>query len=116
MPFTLIFFKHQPRIGLEDNYISLKSRCQDVSKQQNMQQSNKPNLQHVVDLLQQLQQSKNTEDLPDVVQQLLMRCRGPVGDGQRKSATLSKCKSFSEGTNPTLQEEQHKALRARLQV
>ncbi|XP_071536675.1 uncharacterized protein [Panulirus ornatus] len=103
---------HQPRIGLEDNCTSLRSPYQDASKQQ----SNKPNLKHVMDLLQQLQQSKKSVDLPDVVQQLLMRCRGPVGDVQRESAALSKCKSFSEGTNPTLQEEQLKAFKSKLQL
>lgn len=88
----------------------------DATKQQTGQQKNKPDLQRMVDLLQQLQQSQNAVDMPDLVQQLLMRSAGALDSSTGNSAILSKCKSFTEGTNPVLQEEKRDALAARLKV
>ncbi|KAG7157655.1 G-protein coupled receptor Mth-like 10-like 2 [Homarus americanus] len=104
--------RNQPQYGLDDDCCSsFKSPGQDSSKQQR----SKPDLQRVVDLLQQLQLTNNSMDLPDLVQQLLLRSGGATDSGQ-SSLNLSKCKSFTEGTNPVVQEEQRKALTARLRL
>ncbi|KAG0712371.1 hypothetical protein GWK47_018623 [Chionoecetes opilio] len=79
------------------------------------QKSTKPNVQRVMDLLQQLQrQSRSSVDLPDLVQQLL-RCNGGSFEAAKRDPTiLSKCRSFTEGTYPELKDEQQRAIVAQL--
>ncbi|XP_069955164.1 uncharacterized protein [Cherax quadricarinatus] len=105
----------KPHFGLNCCSTGLQSPSQDVKKQPTEHQKNKPSLQRVMDLLHQLQRSKNSVDLPDLVQQLLLRSGESTDDWQNSSALL-KCKSFTEGTNPVVQEEQYTALAARLKL
>lgn len=81
------------------------------------QRRNKPNVQRVIDLLQQLQrESRSSVDLPDLVQQLL-KCSGGSCDAEKHpQATFSKCKSFTEGTFPELEIGQQKAIVSQLRV
>ncbi|XP_045594580.2 uncharacterized protein [Procambarus clarkii] len=94
-------------------FTTLKSANHEAKKEQIEKQNNKLDLQNVMDLLQQ---SKNSVDLPDLVQQLLLQSGGSVDDNEQRPSPFTKCKSFSEGTNPVLQEEQCMALDARLKL
>ncbi|KAK4307796.1 hypothetical protein Pmani_020465 [Petrolisthes manimaculis] len=89
----------------------------------------KPDLQRVMDLLQQLERSQSCMDLPDLVQQLLLKSGGGgssqgegIGEKQvmmRKHGTpgtLTKCRSFTEGADPQVEAQQHDALTARLRL
>lgn len=77
--------------------------------------TNKPNVQRVMSLLQQLQQqSRSSVDLPDLVQQLLRRNGDSVKGVEQEPGTLSKCRSFTEGTCPEIRNEQQRALVAQL--
>ena len=79
--------------------------------------TNKPNVQRVMNLLQQLQQqSQSSVDLPDLVQQLLRRNGDTFNGTEQKQATLSKCRSFTEGACPEIKDEQQRALVAQLKV
>lgn len=85
---------------------------------QTPQEKRKAELQRVVDLLQQLKETqRNSMELPDLVQQLLLRS-GALGGptAARETAKLSKCRSFTEGTDAGRQEDRHNALAARLRV
>lgn len=74
---------------------------------------NKPNVQRVMDLLQQLQrESRSSVDLPDLVQQLL-KCSGAARQPQ---ATFSKCRSFTEGTFPELEINQQREIVSQMRV
>ncbi|KAK3867662.1 hypothetical protein Pcinc_026903 [Petrolisthes cinctipes] len=96
----------------------------------NSKQRTKPDLQRVMDLLQQLEQSQSSVDLPDLVQQLLLKSGGSSSQGEaigkqgekqvmRQHGTpgaLTKCRSFTEGADPQVEAEQHDALTARLRL
>ncbi|XP_037781942.1 uncharacterized protein LOC119578430 [Penaeus monodon] len=85
---------------------------------QTPQEKRKAELQRVVDLLQQLKETqRNSMELPDLVQQLLLRS-GALGGptAARETAKLSKCRSFTEGTDAGRQEDRHNALAARLRL
>ncbi|MPC20307.1 hypothetical protein E2C01_013246 [Portunus trituberculatus] len=77
--------------------------------------TNKPNVQRVMSLLHQLQQqSQSSVDLPDLVQQLLKRSGDSFKGTDQNPGTLSKCRSFTEGTCPEIKDEQQRALVAQL--
>ncbi|XP_047475982.1 uncharacterized protein LOC125029815 [Penaeus chinensis] len=85
---------------------------------QTPQEKRKAELQRVVDLLQQMKETqRNSMELPDLVQQLLLRS-GALGSptGTRGTAKLSKCHSFTEGTDTGRQEDRQNALAARLRL
>ncbi|KAK7085127.1 hypothetical protein SK128_019212 [Halocaridina rubra] len=65
----------------------------------------KSDLQRVVDLLQQLQHSKNSGDLQGVLQQIIAKSGSSVNGKLVKNSNLSKCVSMSEGINPVLQDK-----------
>ncbi|CAL4075114.1 unnamed protein product, partial [Meganyctiphanes norvegica] len=73
---------------------------------------NKPELQKVVDLLEQLQRNKSNAALPDLLQQM-MKASGKNVD---QRSTISKCRSFTEGTNQYLTDEQNRAMALRLKL